>query len=225
MCLPDNHVVNITLERIKTYLSQALDSYVVHVVNSTWKIKAIHAFAGEVTCWNCGKPRHDLRSCPEPCNKDRINKAMASFHKNKKSGTGNLEGSGGGKSGYSCGKFGKPPARGEAVQFMNDKPHAWCGSCGWTTTPSTKFHDDWNASKSAFVLHDKHLLPIDKQGSGKKSNQSKSKLKKSKNDNNFRGGLSLAALAEHFTKMATSASDPTQANMAQLLKNLFQGKV
>jgi len=27
-----------TLERIKTYLSQALDSYVVHAVNSTWKI-------------------------------------------------------------------------------------------------------------------------------------------------------------------------------------------
>ncbi len=63
-----------TLERIKTYLSQALDSYVdhVHVVNSTWKIKAIHAFTGEFTCWNCGKTGHDLRSCSEPCNQDRF---------------------------------------------------------------------------------------------------------------------------------------------------------
>ena len=49
-----------TLECIKTYLSQALDSYVVHVVNSTWKIKAIHVFTSELTCWNCGKPGHDL---------------------------------------------------------------------------------------------------------------------------------------------------------------------
>ena len=41
-----------TLEHMKTYLSQALDSYVFHVVNSTWKIKAIHAFTSELTCWN-----------------------------------------------------------------------------------------------------------------------------------------------------------------------------
>jgi hypothetical protein len=44
-----------TLECIKTYLSQALDSYVVHNENSTWKIKAVHAFTSEMTCWNCGK--------------------------------------------------------------------------------------------------------------------------------------------------------------------------
>ena len=54
-----------TLERIKTYLSQALDSYVVHVVNSTWKIKAIHAFTSDLTCWNCGKPGHNLCSCAQ----------------------------------------------------------------------------------------------------------------------------------------------------------------
>jgi hypothetical protein len=35
----------------------------------------------------------------------------------------------------------------------------------------------------------------------------------------------LAALGEHFAKMETSALDPTQANMAQILKNLFQEKV
>jgi hypothetical protein len=215
-----------TLERIKTYLSQALDSYVVHVVNSTWKIKAIHAFTGELTCWNCGKPGHDLRSCPEPRNQDRIDKAKASFRENKKFGTSNSGGSGGGGSGYSRGKFGKPPARGETVRFINDKPHAWCGSCGWTTTHSTKYHDDWNVSKSTFVLHDKHPLTIAKQGSGKKGGaQQKPKSKKSESDADTSGGLSLAALGEHFAKMETSASDPTQANMAQLLKNLFQGKV
>ena len=53
-----------TLERIKTYLTQALDSYVVDVVNSTWKVKVIHAFTGELTCWNCGKPGHNLWTCP-----------------------------------------------------------------------------------------------------------------------------------------------------------------
>jgi hypothetical protein len=206
-----------TLERIKTYLSQALDSYVVHVVNSTWKIKAIHAFTGELTCWNCGKPGHDLRSCPEPRNQDRIDKAKASFRENKKSGTSNSGGSGGGGSRYSRGKFGKPPARGETVRFINDKPHAWCGSCGWTTTHSTKYHDDWNVSKSTFVLHDKHPLTIAKQGSGKKGGaqqKPKSKSKKSEGDADTSGGLSLAALGEHFAKMETSASDPIQANMA-----------
>ena len=64
-----------------------------------------------------------------------------------------------------------------------------------------------------------------KQGSGKKDAQTKSKPKKPEIDGNTSGGLSLAALAEHFAKMETSASDPTQANMAQLLKTLFQGKV
>ncbi len=217
-----------TLERIKTYLSQALDSHVVHVVNSTWKIKAIHAFTGELTCWNCGKPGHDLRSCPELRNQDRIDKAKASFRENKKSGTSNSGGSGGGGSGYLHGTFGKPPACGETVRFINDKPHAWCGSCGWTTTHSTKYHDDWNVSKSTFVLHDKHPLTIAKQGSGKKGGaqqKPKSKSNISKGDANTSGGLSLAALGEHFAKMETSASDPTQAKMPQLLKNLFQGKV
>ena len=57
-----------TLERIKTYLTQALDLYDVHVVNNTWKVKAVHVFTGELTCWNCGKPGHDHRTCPKPCN-------------------------------------------------------------------------------------------------------------------------------------------------------------
>ncbi len=64
-----------------------------------------------------------------------------------------------------------------------------------------------------------------KQGSGKKDVQTKSKSKKPENNSNTSGGLSLAALSELFSKMETSASDPTQANMAQLLKTLFQGKV
>jgi hypothetical protein len=69
-------------------------------------------------------------------------------------------------------------------------------------------------------------LTIAKQGSGKKGGaQQKPKSKKSESDADTSGGLSLAALGEHFAKMETSASDPTQANMAQLLKNLFQGKV
>jgi hypothetical protein len=71
-------------------------------------------------------------------------------------------------------------------------------------------------------------MTIAKQGSGNKGGtqpKPKSKFKKSKGDADTSGGLSLAALGEHFAKMETSASDPTQANMAQLLKNLFQGKV
>ena len=100
--------------------------------------------------------------------------------------------------------------------------------CGWTTSHSTKSHDNWNANKSTFVLHDQHPLTIAKKGSGKNGAQlkSKSKSKKSKSAVDTKtSGLSLAALGEHFAKMETSASDPTQANMAQLLKNLFQGKV
>jgi hypothetical protein len=126
------------------------------------------------------------------------------------------------------GKFGKPPARGETVRFINDKPHAWCGSCGWTTSHSTKSHDDWNANKSTFVLRDHHPLTIAKQRSGKNGAQRKSKPKSKKSERDVdtkTSGLSLAALGEHFAKMETSASDPTQANMAQLFENLFQGKV
>ncbi len=96
---------------------------------------------------------------------------------------------------------------------------------GWTTTHSTKSHDDWNANKSSFVLHNKHLLTIAKQGAGKKGAQMKSKSKKLENDSSTSGGLSLIALAEHFAQMEFSVLDPTQAKMAQLLKTLFQGKV
>ena len=80
-------------------------------------------------------------------------------------------------------------------------------------THSTKFHDDWNASKITFVLHDQHLLTIAKQGSGMKGCaqpkskskskfkfKSKSKSKKSESDADTSGGLSLAALGEHFDK-------------------------
>ncbi len=144
-----HHKSKNTFECIKTYLSQTLDLYVVHFVNSMWRVKAIHALPGNLTCWNCGKPSHNLRSCPEPCNQDRINKAQTSHCNNKKSG---CQKPGGGRSNYSRDKFGKPHARGETVCHINDKPHAWCGTCGWTTMHSTKYHDEWSLNKSAFAL-------------------------------------------------------------------------
>ncbi len=154
-------------------------------MNSTWKIKALHALTGDVTCWNCGKPGHNLWSCPEPRNRDCIDKARTAFRENKKSDANKQSGSKGGGNGYLRGKFGKPPACGETVRFA-------------------------------------------KKESGKKGSaqpKPKSKSKKSESDADPGGGLTLASLGEHFAKMETSASDPTQANMAQLLKNLFQGKV
>jgi hypothetical protein len=39
-----------TLKRIKTNPSQAFDSYVVHDVNSMWKVKAIHTLPSNLTC-------------------------------------------------------------------------------------------------------------------------------------------------------------------------------
>jgi hypothetical protein len=204
-----------TLKRIKTYLSQALDLYVVHVVNSTWKVKAIHALLSNLTCWNCEKPDHDLRSCPEPCNQDWIDKAQASHRDNKKTGSQKPGGTGGGGSNYSHGKFGKSPACGEMVCHINDKPHAWCGTCGWTTTHSTKYHDEWNSNKSTFVLHNKHPLVLAKLNA-KRGGQPKPKSKKSEGENKAHSGLSLAALDKHFSRMEVKASDPTQANMAQV---------
>jgi hypothetical protein len=73
------------------------------------------------------------------------------------------------------------------------------------------------------MLHDKHPLTIAKKGSQKKGGQPKSSPKKPETEDATGGGLSLAALSEHFAKLETSATNPTQANMAQLLKNLFQG--
>jgi hypothetical protein len=167
---------------------------------------------------------HNLRSCPEPCNQDRINKARASHHENKKPGGSKPSGAGGGGSKYCRGKFGKPPARGETVRYINEKPHSWCGTCGWVTTHSTKYHDNWNSNKGTFVLYDKHPLSLAKLD-GKKSGLTKTKGKTTEGGGKPHAGLSLAALGDHFAKMEIKASDPTQANMAQVLKNLFQGKV
>ncbi len=215
-----------TLKQIKTYLTQALDSYIIHVVNSTWKIKTVHALSGELSCccWNCGKMGHDLRSCPELRNQDCIDKARASHHETRKPGGSKPSGAGGGGSKYSCGKFGKPPAHGETVRYINEKPHSWCGTCGWVTTHSTKYHDDWNSNKGTFVLHDKHPLSLAKLD-GKKSGLTKTKGKITEGGGKPHTGLSLATLDDHFAKMEIKASDPTQANMVQLLKNLFQEKV
>jgi hypothetical protein len=74
------------------------------------------------------------------------------------------------------------------------------------------------------MLRDKHPLTIAKKRSKKKGGQPKSP-KKPETGGATSGGLSLAALRENFTKLETSATDPTQAIMAQLLKKLFQGKV
>jgi hypothetical protein len=60
---------------------------------------------------------------------------------------------------------------------------------------------------------------------GKKTGLSKTKGKPSEGGVKPQAGLSLTALGDHFAKMEMEASDPTQANMAQVLKNLFQGKV
>jgi hypothetical protein len=66
-----------------------------------------------------------------------------------------------------------------------------------------------------------HHTHLEQQSKSK----SKSKFNKSESDADTSGELSLASLGEHFAKMETSALNPTQANMSQLLKNLFQGKV
>ena len=58
-----------------------------------------------------------------------------------------------------------------------------------------------------------------------KGGQSKPKGKKPEGESKSSGGLSLAALGKHFAKMEIKASESTQANMAQILKNLFWGKV
>jgi hypothetical protein len=110
------------------------------------------------------------------------------------------------------------------ARYINDKPHSWCGTGGWTTTHSTKYHDDWNTNKGTFVLHDKHPLSLAKLDR-KKTRLSKTKGKSSEGGVKPHAGLSLAALGDHFAKMEMEASDPTQANMVQVLKNLFQGKV
>ena len=76
-------------------------------------------------------------------------------------------------------------------------------------------------------------MTIAKQGGLKKGGPSKTMPKKPSEGHekskvghdNPQSGLSLASLGKHFAQMELSASDPTQANMAQLLKNLFQEKV
>jgi hypothetical protein len=100
----------------------------------------------------------------------------------------------------------------------------WCGTYGWPTTHSTKYHDDWNSNKGTFVLHDKHPLSIAKLD-GKKRGQTNPKDKIAEGGGKSQTGLSLTALGNHLAKMEIKTSDPTQANMAQVLKNLFQGKV
>ena len=65
-----------------------------------------------------------------------------------------------------------------------------------------------------------------KQESGKKGGaqpkpEFKSKSKKSKSDADTGGGITIAALGEHFAKMETSALDPTQANMAQISRAIL----
>ncbi len=135
-----------------------------------------------------------------------------------------LEGLGEGDPTIPMGNLGNPPVRGETACHINDKPHAWCGSCGWTTTNSTKYYDKWSLNKSAFLLHNKHPLDLAKLDA-KNSGQPKSKTKKPEGENKTHSGLSLATLGKHFARMKLEASVPTQANMAQVLKLLLQGKV
>jgi hypothetical protein len=195
-----------TLEWIKTYLTQALDSYVIHIFDGTWKVKSLHAVMGNLVCWNCGKEGHDLCSCPALYHQNCIEKACSAFHENRKKtsapGVTKTLGKGGNNGGYSCGKFGKPPAKGESVHYIHDKHHAWCGTCGWTTTHSTKFHEAWSTRKSTFVLHDKYPLVIDKKkgkkdkGNNRKGN--KNKTKSSKTDADAKSpGPSMAAISKH----------------------------
>jgi hypothetical protein len=84
---------------------QTLDSYMIPVVNNTWRVKGVHGVFGDITCWNCGKPGHDLCLCPEPRNQDCIDKARAAFRKSKNSQNLKPGGTGGGGSEYTQGKL------------------------------------------------------------------------------------------------------------------------
>ncbi len=83
----------------------------------------------------------------------------------------------------------------------------------------------WQGQKASSLWWDCPVCQTGIWDEGRCSAEAQIQVQKSESDADTGGGLMLAALGEHFAKMETSALDPTQANMAQILKNLFQEKV
>ena len=223
-----------TYEKCIAYLTQALDSWITHVVEGTWTIG--HRNHSAHACWNCGDA-HNLGDCPKQRDQARIDRAKTEYNKSTPRNTDRR--GGGGAKNYSRGKFDRPKP-GESVRNINGTWHAPCKSCdGWTTTHSSSFHASWAKDKSGFTLSDNHPLSLAKNGTPPGTGAPRTAV--SKNGESSRTPRTakptptqpsttttvtmLSALSEHLGQMELEASDPEQAHLASLLKSLFQGKV
>ena len=150
-------------DSIYDILHKAVEFY--HSLNTAdkWAVVQGPKFSAVIgVCWNCGKEGHGVKTCPEPRNEERIQKARQEFYrkKNEQREQEQRDCSEGGSGNYTRNKWGAPDDGAPQIRMFGGEWCAWCGEidrngnrCGWNSTHSTKFHDhamsddNWSVKK------------------------------------------------------------------------------
>ena len=253
--LENQSVVNLTntktekdvLARIEAYFQQAVTLYTSAILSEKWHSKRAKHSANQfnsghtkqqltnmiMECWNC-KGNHNLKECKEPLNQAEIDKnKKAYFEKKRQNGGEEATPKQGGKTGgYTRSGFGgKEGGTNGVIVTSTGEIYTSCkfgtqaDGCGLNKTHSSKYHSQWKANKSTFVLPSSHPYMVALAKGGKC-------LPCASPGQDSGTGVQAAITAalqqfkaeqsQRLATLETQSDNPDISNAAGLLKSLFQ---
>ena len=119
------------------------------------------AGAPKPKCWNCDQEGCSVGKCKKPKDQERIKKNKKAWEKkvkefksqgsrNSNTNTSNSNSRSSGNPGP--GQYNRKHWDAVGLSWMNGCMHMKCKSCGWNTTHSTKYHEEWNRNKQGFTM-------------------------------------------------------------------------
>lgn len=154
------------LIKIQCILDKAVDTYDKLCVAQTWiritkgnprALSAAAAGESSTDCWNCGGSGHMAGECPKPKDPATYNRNRKAFRDALQKKRDARSGNGGGKEKSKSGAdYQRKLWDKKGLSMVNGTLMVKCKTCGFNTTHSTKYHDDWSSNPSGFKLKANH---------------------------------------------------------------------
>ena len=148
------------MEQIEAVLEKAVDHYDLLCTAGLWNKtsrggSALQSIVDAVNiCWNCGEKGHTARQCKKPKDPETFNKNRKAWLNNKNSGSNN-NGQGGKKE--VTPEYQRKRWENNSCTMVNGVLYINCKKCGFNTSHSSKFHNDFAKNPSSYKMAGTHF--------------------------------------------------------------------